>query len=269
MNDSEQQRENKKMRAFVRTWRESRDHAFELFDVVLDVVSRVPMLKEKRLYPPSSEEEEEEEEEYDDDENNGENESVVNIEKEYNMENIINDMMHKNLGEIVPYSGEIILSSDMWKTYAYSGQTYSRTKNYYTLLHEIGHILGIGSMWRLNGAMLYDELSQSFFYGGSNGNREYKNLFTNIDVLYMPIEDDGGPGTSNVHPEKGEHGHVSKNNRYYNGILHPGIENEIMTGWLDNNAGNTILPLSRITIGIIHDMGYDVDYTKADIFYID
>jgi len=33
------------MRAFVRTWRESRDHAFELFDVVLDVVSRVPMLK--------------------------------------------------------------------------------------------------------------------------------------------------------------------------------------------------------------------------------
>lgn len=82
MNDSEQQRENKKMRAFVHAWRESRDHAFELFDVVLDVVSRVPMLKEKRLYPPSSEEEEEEEEEYDDDENNGENESVVNIEKE-------------------------------------------------------------------------------------------------------------------------------------------------------------------------------------------
>jgi len=71
------------MRAFVHTWRESRDHAFELFDVVLDVVSRVPMLKEKRLYPPSSEEEEEEEEEeYDDDENNDENESVVNIEKE-------------------------------------------------------------------------------------------------------------------------------------------------------------------------------------------
>lgn len=67
MNDSEQQRENKKMRAFVRTWRESRDHAFELFDVVLDVVSRVPMLKEKRLYPPSSEEEEEEEEEECDD----------------------------------------------------------------------------------------------------------------------------------------------------------------------------------------------------------
>ena len=82
MNDSEQQRENKKMRAFVRTWRESRDHAFELFDVVLDVVSRVPMLKEKRLYPPSSEEEEEEEEEYDDYENNDENESMVNIEKE-------------------------------------------------------------------------------------------------------------------------------------------------------------------------------------------
>ena len=80
MNDFD--RENKKMRAFVHSWRESRDHAFELFDVVLDVVSRVPMLKEKRLYPPSSEEEEEEEEEYDDDEDNDENESMVNIEKE-------------------------------------------------------------------------------------------------------------------------------------------------------------------------------------------
>ena len=79
MNDFD--RENKKMRAFIHSWRESRDHAFELFDVVLDVVSRVPMLKEKRLYPPSSEEEEEEEEEYDDDENNDENESMVNIEK--------------------------------------------------------------------------------------------------------------------------------------------------------------------------------------------
>lgn len=80
MNDFEC--ENKKLRAFVHAWRESRDHAFELFDVVLDVVSRVPMLKEKRLYPPSSEEEEEEEEEYDDDENNTNNENMMNIEKE-------------------------------------------------------------------------------------------------------------------------------------------------------------------------------------------
>ena len=78
MNDFE--RDDKKMRAFVHAWRESRDHAFELFDVVLDVVSRVPMLKEKRLYPPSSEEEEEEYD--DDDENNDENESMMNIEKE-------------------------------------------------------------------------------------------------------------------------------------------------------------------------------------------
>ena len=79
MNDFE--RDDKKMRAFVHSWRESRDHAFELFDVVLDVVSRVPMLKEKRLYPPSSSSKEEEEE-YDVDENNDENESMMNIEKE-------------------------------------------------------------------------------------------------------------------------------------------------------------------------------------------
>ena len=81
MNDFD--RENKKMRAFVHSWRESRDHAFELFDVAVDVVSRVPMLKEKRLYPPSSSSEEEEEEENDDDdENNNCNENMMNIEKE-------------------------------------------------------------------------------------------------------------------------------------------------------------------------------------------
>jgi hypothetical protein len=80
MNNDFEDNLRKKMRAFVHSWRESRDHAFELFDVVLDVVSRVPMLKEKRLYPPSSEEEEEEYD--DDDENNDENESMMNIEKE-------------------------------------------------------------------------------------------------------------------------------------------------------------------------------------------
>ena len=81
MNNDFEDNLRKKMRALVHSWRESRDHAFELFDVVLDVVSRVPMLKEKRLYPPSSSSEEEEEE-YDVDENNDENESMMNIEKE-------------------------------------------------------------------------------------------------------------------------------------------------------------------------------------------
>ena len=81
MNNDFEDNLRKKMRAFVHSWRESRDHAFELFDVVLDVVSRVPMLKEKRLYPPSSSSKEEEEE-YDVDENNDENESMMNIEKE-------------------------------------------------------------------------------------------------------------------------------------------------------------------------------------------
>ena len=81
MNNDFEDNLRKKMRAFVHSWRESRDHAFELFDVVLDVVSRVPMLKEKRLYPPSSSSKEEEDE-YDVDENNDENESMMNIEKE-------------------------------------------------------------------------------------------------------------------------------------------------------------------------------------------
>ena len=37
-----------------------------------------------------------------------------------------------------------------------------------------------------------------------------------------------------------------------------------MTGW-ENNSSD---PLSRITIGFLDDLGYDVDYNKADYYKI-
>jgi len=48
------------------------------------------------------------------------------------------------------------------------------------------------------------------------------------------------------------------------GVHYPGMQNEIMTGWSD--SGNSKLPLSRISIGFLEDIGYSVDYSKADAF---
>jgi len=49
-----------KMLSNVQHWRSSRDHALEIFDVCLDVISRLSLLKDERLYPEEEEEEEEE-----------------------------------------------------------------------------------------------------------------------------------------------------------------------------------------------------------------
>ena len=128
--------------------------------------------------------------------------------------------------------------------------------------------VGIGPLWILYGVLLYDDKTEDFFYGGENGNREYKNLFPDLNVSYMPLENDGGAGTAIVHPEEGHEEGASKNNRYFNGIFHPGLDTELMTGWAERGEDVINLPLSRVTIGMIEDLGYSVDYDAADKFII-
>ena len=84
----------------------------------------------------------------------------------------------------------------------------------------------------------------------------------------MPLENDGGPGTSIVHPEEGYEEGGSENNRYFNGVFHPGLDEELMTGWTEKGKNSIKLPLSRVTIGMIEDLGYVVDYDAADPFTI-
>ena len=80
-------------------------------------------------------------------------------------------------------------------------------------------------------------------------------------ILGIPVEEDGGAGTKGGHIEEGDdnHGH-----RFFHGIKHEGLDYELMTGYSENSAVPE--PLSRITVGMVDDIGYDVDYTKADIF---
>ena len=148
---------------------------------------------------------------------------------------------------------------------------------YHVLLHEIGHILGIGTLWwdgdeNRTGSPLtsYDDNGTTkYYYTGTNALREYKSYFAYYNGSYndsfvgIPIEDDGGSGTAEGHAEEGV-SLVSADNRYINGIFHPGLGTELMTGWLDEAPASA--PLSKITLGFLEDMGYTVNYNLADLY---
>ena len=186
--------------------------------------------------------------------------------KDLNEKNYHEDIQYHDMGEIIPHSGRITFNSKLWKRNLNFIRDDGLSNAYYIALHELGHILGIGALWVQNGAMLYDDKSETFFYGGNNGNREYKNLFPKLDLTYMPIENNGGPGTHHVHPEEGHEEGISVNDRYFNGVLHPGLNEELMTGFAENTS--VPLPLSKVTLGMLEDLGFGVDYSKADDFEI-
>jgi len=170
-------------------------------------------------------------------------------------------------GNVVPLTANITMNNTYLQGMKTTVRNDGYTSYYHVLLHEIGHILGIGSFWYLTGCpkTSYDDNGTTkYYYTGTNAFREYKLHFGNNTFVGVPIEDDGGAGTSGVHPEEGPEGGVSSDNRYINGILHPGLDTELMTGWLDGSPVST--PLSRITLGFLEDMGYTVNYNLADVY---
>lgn len=105
------------------------------------------------------------------------------------------------------------------------------------ILHEMGHVLGIGTLWDLLG------LKSGFSYTGSHALDAYRSLLGNSTVTSIPLETGGGPGTAGSHWAESVFG------------------NEIMTGYAD-----AVMPISKMTLGALQDLGYTVDYTKADIY---
>ena len=180
------------------------------------------------------------------------------------------------LGQVLPSEGVVDLSLryiDGLKNKLYSD---GNDGLYYTLVHEMGHIFGILGIPLKLGALKYigDDMSNAFYqisdteYGGSSAVREYNNVFnddTNNKWRLIPVENEGGGGTQYFHPEEGKEGSVSANNRVIDGISYPGLDKELMTGWLDDDDSHTFIPaLSKITVGFLEDIGYSVNYDNAD-----
>ena len=175
-----------------------------------------------------------------------------------------------NFGNTFPADGNITLSDSYLPSLKTAIHNDGNSSYYHVFLHELGHILGIGSLWDLTDfpKTAYVEDSQiKYYYTGEKALQEYKNYFPEYDnsnFVGIPFEDDGSSGTMNVHPEEGSEGTTSSDDRYINGVFHPGLDTELMSGWLDSYPTNA--PLSRITLGFLDDMGYVVDYSKADTY---
>jgi hypothetical protein len=99
------------------------------------------------------------------------------------------------------------------------------------LVHEIGHALGFGSA---NAS--FQAFVQNLGWTGQNALREFRSIFNQPTAAAVPLD----PGGS---------AHWSESV----------LGNEIMTPFT-----NATMPLSRITIGAFHDLGYEVNYGAAD-----
>jgi hypothetical protein len=113
------------------------------------------------------------------------------------------------------------------------------------ITHEMGHVLGLGSIW--------DELglrqgagSVNPTFTGPSAMREFAALAGGGAARAVPLDNVGGPGTRDVHWREAVFG------------------NELMTGFLNDGPN----PLSRLTIAALEDMGYEVGYASADAYVL-
>ena len=127
------------------------------------------------------------------------------------------------------------------------------------ILHEMGHCLGLGTIWDL--LDLVDGLDgPDPRFLGAAATEEYEALSSEPDTLKtayrprvhrrrrqregVPVANTGGRGTFGGHWREGTFDH------------------ELMTGFVDIGE----MPLSRLTVAALDDMGYGVDYAAADAY---
>lgn len=107
------------------------------------------------------------------------------------------------------------------------------------ILHEMGHVMGIGTRWSafslLNGSGTSDPTFTGVVARGA------WNALSGAGTP-VPVEGTGGAGTANAHWRESV------------------FNAELMTGWVDNGAN----PISDVTVGSLSDLGYGVDLDAAD-----
>jgi len=179
-----------------------------------------------------------------------------------------------NFGSFFPSSGRLILNTVHLESKRDNIGNAGFSELYYVCLHEVGHLLGIGNFTLSENSTIAGEPVvrytedgvDKFYYTGEHAFQAYKDylepLGHNVSELSgIPTEDDGGQGTAHSHPEEGLLHGISVNDRFIGGVFHPGLEHELMAGWSENGNYN---PLSKISIGFLEDMGYEVNYDEAE-----
>jgi len=108
------------------------------------------------------------------------------------------------------------------------------------ITHEMGHVIGIGTIWKHKGLLVGAGTSNPTFKG-TNAKKEYGTL-KGTGPKAVPVENSGGAGTRDSHWRETV------------------FKNELMTGIIA--APNN--PLSRMTVASLKDLGYVVDLSAAE-----
>lgn len=135
------------------------------------------------------------------------------------------------------------------------------------LLHEILHGIGVFYIQSYNTSRsdvgwtpYLTNLSEKdpWYRGPANGNSHalgaYRIYCNNDALMRVPVEKDYGEGTAFSHWDEGDTPSVSNEYRYFNGVFHPSLRLETMTGFNNNNDFMT-----GITAGFLKDYGYTVN----------
>jgi hypothetical protein len=116
------------------------------------------------------------------------------------------------------------------------------------ILHEMGHVLGFGTLWNfLSNALLTGAGSSDPFFNGSSTRGAFLasvaagSTFTGTPV---PVENTGGGGTRDSHWREAT------------------VSNELMTGFLNQGVN----PLSAFTAASFRDLGYVVNDAVSEQF---
>ncbi len=110
------------------------------------------------------------------------------------------------------------------------------------ITHEMGHVLGFGTLWTAKGLLAGSGTSTPRFTG-TQATAAYNQIFGE-SATGVPVEGTGGPGTTLSHWRE------------------TSLRIELMTGYSEFTG--VVEPISRITIQQFADLGYTVNPSAAD-----
>ena len=140
-------------------------------------------------------------------------------------------------GSYLPYLGSMEFDTADMAWMESNGSLYG------VILHEMAHVLGVGTLWSYKGLVTGAGTSTPRFTG-AQATAEYNALF-GVSQTGVPLENGGGAGTRDSHWSESLFSH------------------EIMTGYI---GPGVVLPISRMTVASLADLGYSVNMAAADAY---
>jgi hypothetical protein len=117
------------------------------------------------------------------------------------------------------------------------------------ILHEMGHVLGFGTLWEPTPpiwTLNFLTGTSPVGFTGANGIAAYTGFNGGGSATTVPVEDQGGAGTARSHWSEAI------------------FKNELLTGFISG----TTRPMSRTTIQSLKDLGYTTNPSVADPYDI-